>query len=71
MKKRQRHQSKSTMQASNVIYLQLESFFDITDLNDVTVNEDPIPNYHRLFDTCSSGFLSVPSVGAGTAKHRV
>ena len=52
----------------NVIYLQLESFFDITDLNDVTVNEDPIPNYHRLFDTCSSGFLSVPSVGAGTAN---
>ena len=52
----------------NVIYLQLESFFDITDLNDVTVNEDPISNFHRLFETCSSGFLSVPSVGAGTAN---
>ena len=52
----------------NVIYLQLESFFDITDLNDVMVNEDPIPNFHRLFETCSSGFLSVPSVGAGTAN---
>ncbi len=52
----------------NVIYLQLESFFDITDLNDVVVNEDPIPNFRHLFETCSSGFLSVPSVGAGTAN---
>ena len=52
----------------NVIYLQLESFFDITDLNDVTVNEDPIPNYHRLFDTCSSGFFFFFSVSGGTAN---
>lgn len=52
----------------NVIYLQLESFFDITDLNDVTVSKDPIPNFRRLFQNCSSGFLSVPSVGAGTAN---
>ena len=52
----------------NVIFLQLESFFDLTQLNDVTLSEDPIPNYHRLFDNYSSGFVSVPSVGAGTAN---
>ena len=52
----------------NVVFLQLESFFDLTELNDLTLSEDPIPNYHRLFDNYSSGFVSVPSVGAGTAN---
>lgn len=52
----------------NVIIIQLESFFDPTYVKGVTFSEDPIPNYHRLQDSFSSGLLTVPSVGAGTAN---
>ena len=71
MKKRQRAPIEEYDAGVNVIYLQLESFFDITDLNDVTVNEDPIPNYHRLFDTCSSGFFERSICRCGNSQHRV
>ena len=52
----------------NVIFLQLESFFDLEEMNNMTLSADPIPNFHRLTENYSSGFLSVPSVGAGTAN---
>lgn len=52
----------------NIIMLQLESFFDPTRIIGVEFNEDPIPNFHALKEQFSSGFLSVPSVGAGTAN---
>ena len=52
----------------NIIFLQLESFFDVSRINDVTFSEDPIPNFHKLKSENISGFLSVPSVGAGTAN---
>ncbi len=52
----------------NVVFVQLESFFDVGYLDDVEVEENPIPNFTRLRDACSSGFLTVPSVGAGTAN---
>lgn len=52
----------------NIIFLQLESFFDITELSDAKISEDPIPYYRSLLENYSSGFLSVPSVGAGTAN---
>ncbi len=52
----------------NIIMIQLESFFDVSYLDDVDLSETPIPNFTRMKRTCSSGFLSVPSVGAGTAN---
>lgn len=52
----------------NIIFLQLESFFDITALEGLKLSQDPIPNYRRLVNDYSSGFLSVPVVGAGTAN---
>lgn len=52
----------------NIIFLQLESFFDPTHIKGVTFTEDPIPNYRALKEKFSSGYLSVPSVGAGTAN---
>lgn len=54
--------------AANVIFVQLESFFDVTRLSDVTVSEDPIPEFHKLAQEYSTGYLSVPGVGAGTAN---
>lgn len=52
----------------NVILLQLESFFDPTLLENVHFSGDPVPNFRQLKDDYSSGFLTVPSIGAGTAN---
>lgn len=52
----------------NVIFLQLESFFDITALDQLELSEDPIPTFRQYMEQFSSGYLSVPSVGAGTAN---
>lgn len=52
----------------NIIFIQLESFFDPLAMKDFTFSEDPIPTFRKLYEECSSGYLSVPSVGAGTAN---
>ena len=52
----------------NIIMVQLESFFDVGYLTDVTYDENPIPVFTSLKENYSSGFLTVPSVGAGTAN---
>ena len=57
-----------TEQTPNIIFLQLESFSDPLKYLNIECSADPIPNYHRLMEEYSSGYLSVPSVGAGTAN---
>ena len=52
----------------NFVFLQLESFFDPTYIVDTEFSADPVPTFRRLKESCSSGFLTVPSVGAGTAN---
>lgn len=52
----------------NVIFLQLESFFDPKYMENTAFTEDPVPYFTYLKENYSSGFLSVPSVGAGTAN---
>ena len=52
----------------NVIFVQLESFFDVKRLTGITFSEDPTPVFTALKDTCPSGYLTVPSIGAGTAN---
>lgn len=52
----------------NVIFLQLESFFDVSRLKDTTFSEDPLVNFHALSEQYPSGALSVPVVGAGTVN---
>ena len=58
----------SNAKTPNIIMLQLESFFDPTLVKGLTFSEDPIPNFRRLQEKYSSGYLTVPSVGAGTAN---
>lgn len=58
----------SEEQHPNVIFMQLESFFDVNHLKNVEFNEDPNPVFTRLKENYPSGFLNVPSVGAGTAN---
>jgi len=52
----------------NIIFVQLESFIDPYMINGLKFSKDPIPNFRRLKREYSSGYLRVPSVGAGTAN---
>ncbi len=52
----------------NVVMLQLESFFDPTLMEVLSFSDDPVPNFRKLKEQYSSGFLTVPSIGAGTAN---
>ena len=52
----------------NVLFVQLESFFDPIEYEDLQMSEDPIPNLRKMFENYSSGYFKVPSVGAGTAN---
>lgn len=52
----------------NILFLQLESFVDPTEIQNLEFSEDPVPNFRSLKDKYSTGYLTVPSVGAGTAN---
>lgn len=59
---------KSNKNTPNMIFVQLESFFDPSYLIDYDYAYDPIPNFRKLKENYSHGFLSVPCIGAGTAN---
>ena len=50
----------------NILFLQLESFFDPTLVNYLKISEDPIPTFHKIQKEYTSGYLKVPVYGAGT-----
>lgn len=50
----------------NVVFVQLESFFDVKYINELTYSEDPVPNFTALKEQYPSGFLTVPVIGAAT-----
>ena len=52
----------------NIICVLLESFCDPEEINFLETSEVPIPTFHYLEDNFSSGYLTVPVVGAGTAN---
>lgn len=52
----------------NIIFLQLESFFDPELVDYLEMSEDPIPVFRKLMKEYTSGYYKVPSVGAGTAN---
>ena len=52
----------------NVIFVQLESFFDTSEFEALQTSEDPLPNLRKMASEYSSGYFKVPSVGAGTAN---
>lgn len=55
-------------QTPNIVMVQLESFFDPEYFANYDFSSDPIPNFRALKESCASGFLSVPAVGAGTSN---
>ncbi|MBO5649165.1 MAG: LTA synthase family protein, partial [Clostridia bacterium] len=57
-----------TPQPPNGIMVQLESVFDVKRLSGKVFSEDPVPNFTALKEAYPSGYLTVPSIGAGTAN---
>ena len=52
----------------NILFLQLESFIDPTTVKSIGLSKDPCPNFRKLYSQYSSGELTVPACGAGTAN---
>lgn len=52
----------------NIVMVQLESFFDVNHIENMAFSENPVPNFTALKENGSSGYLTVPSIGAGTAN---
>ena len=52
----------------NIIFLQLESFYDVTNIEGYEYSQSPHPIYSMLKENLNTGFLTVPSIGAGTAN---
>lgn len=59
---------RSDEELPNIMFVQLESYFDPTEVEWLQFSEDPIPNLRKLYSEFSSGYFKVPSVGAGTAN---
>lgn len=52
----------------NILFLQLESFVDPSLFNNIELSEDAVPTFRKLTEEFSSGNLTVPACGAGTAN---
>lgn len=52
----------------NIIFIQLESFIDPKEVKGVEYSEDPMPYYRSLRKKYSSGYLTVPTIVAGTCN---
>ncbi len=61
-------ESSAPSRTPNIVFVQLESLFDITRYTDLTLSADPLPNLRALREESVYGLLTVPSIGAGTAN---
>ena len=52
----------------NVIFVQMESFFDPNYMEGVTFSENPVPNFTAIKEQYPSGVLYIPVIGAGTVN---
>lgn len=53
---------------ANIIFLQLESFFDANYTTNYKYSENPVPVFSELKKNYSHGFMNVPTFSAGTAN---
>ncbi|MCI8388528.1 MAG: LTA synthase family protein [Clostridiales bacterium] len=56
------------LEKPNIIFVQLESFFDVEYVKWLKCSEDPTPTFTSLKANGVSGFLRVANVGGGTAN---
>lgn len=59
---------RSQEELPNIIFVQLESYFDVSEAEFFTTSADASPNLRHMFQNYSTGYFKVPSVGAGTAN---
>ena len=52
----------------NYIFIQLESFIDPYALEGLELSQDPIPYFRSLMDNYSTGYITVPTIVAGTCN---
>ncbi len=52
----------------NIIFLQLESFFDVNNIKEFSYSENPVTNFNLLEEKFSHGYLNVPTFSSGTAN---
>lgn len=52
----------------NIIFLQLESFCDVENIDNFTYSERPHPIFSKMKEELPGGKLTVPSIGGGTAN---
>lgn len=52
----------------NIVFVQLESLFDPAHVKGLEFSEEPLPFLKSLYEEYPSGYLSMPSFGAGTAN---
>lgn len=52
----------------NIVFVQLESFFDVNTMLDTKLSRDPTPYFHQLLEEWPTALLYVPTVGGGTAN---
>lgn len=61
-------EASDTLVKPNIIMIQLESFINPNWLIDVTFNENPVSNFEYYSENFSSGLVTVPAMGGGTAN---
>lgn len=64
----QGYDERASLTRPNIVFVQLESFYDVNRMKNYTYSENPVPNWDELRKNYSSGFMTVPSIGAGTAN---
>jgi len=60
--------SANDIKTPNIIFVQMESFFDLNSLNNMEFSQNPVPNFTKLKNENASGLFTVPIIGAGTVN---
>ncbi|MBQ3545256.1 MAG: LTA synthase family protein [Lachnospiraceae bacterium] len=63
-----KEEDKEVTRTPNIIFLQLESFFDINQVTGIEFSTDPIPYFNKLKEEFPSGYLNVFNIGYGTCN---
>ena len=64
--KKKKKAGKGDVRNPNIIFIQLESFFDLSTVKKIHLSQDPVPVFRRLQKEYTSGYLRVPVYGSGT-----
>ncbi len=62
------NETTQSIETPNIIYVQLESFMDLQYVDNMKVYDDYLTNFRHLKENYTSGKLTVPVVGGGTAN---